>query len=122
MTAVRIVEDDPDIGVLYRHVLERAGCDIVDVADVADGLFTVDVWDRVDVAVIDLMLAGSTHNGGALAVWIADNTDVRPVLVTAADARTLADVRDSLAGRAVVMLQKPVNLDLLIDTVLGDTP
>src|SRR5688572_8547709 len=91
----RILEEEPDLD--YR----RGSTDVTVLMDAA-------VWSDVDVALVDLLLPGTT--GDTLLAWLATNAPhVRRIAMSGAGALRLEEAVDAEAA-----LLKPFMLDQLL--------
>lgn len=112
-----LVEDNDAIALLEVTLLDYAG-HVVDHHDTADDeLFTTDFWADKQVAIIDLMLAGSKRNGLHLADWLHENIGdaVRMVLCSAL-VHILEQIPPYLGA---VILRKPFDPERLPKIVEG---
>jgi DNA-binding response OmpR family regulator len=91
---VLVVDDDDDIRVLVRMLLERAGYGVVDAADGREGLRALHAR-RPDLVVLDAMMPGL--DGWETLERIRELTDV-PVLMLSARSTELDKVRGLKAG------------------------
>ncbi len=89
-----VVDDEADIRMLVRELLERAGHVVADAADGRQGLRVLHSW-RPDLVILDVTMP--TLDGWATLERIRDLTDV-PVLMLTALGRELEKVRGLKAG------------------------
>lgn len=109
---VLVVDDQEDLAELLSQNLEMAGAEVVKVTSDFDGLFDVEAWDGVDVAVVDVMLP--YVDGRDLLEWMERHVPrVRRVAWTAMGVDLLGDVH------AHAVLQKPSPLEDIISAVHG---
>lgn len=76
-----LVEDDPDIRVLCRHLFEQAGYAVTDVADARQGARAA-MENLFDVAVIDYKLPDSP--GTTLVRWMRSHCPQTPAILFSA--------------------------------------
>jgi PAS domain S-box-containing protein len=111
---ILVVEDEPDIRLLLRMVLEGNGYSVVEAADAHRALSAVGD-DPPDLVVLDLMLPG-LDGWGVLNALQQDLAPDVPVVVVSA----LSSVRDKLRafeGGAVDYVAKPFARETIIDAV-----
>lgn len=86
-----LVEDQQDILLYERVILERAGHEVI-APVLYSWLFDEDLWDGVDVAIIDLGLPGKT-TGREILAWLETHLPrVRRICVTGAEVQVAQDV------------------------------
>ena len=108
--AVLIVEDDPELRTLYRTALSLAGYAVAVVGDGIDALRYIDA-DPPDILVLDMGLPRLGGRDVARETKSHAETCDIPVVVVTGDARGL-----NTSDYACV-IQKPVDLDVLVRTV-----
>ncbi len=112
---VLILEDNEDVALLEKMLLERAGHEVVVVSQVDALLFEPAMWADIDAAVVDLMLAGSNRNGLFVTEWLRDHApQVRRVIVSAM-VNVMAYLPSSLAER----ISKPFDPEHFVAVVEG---
>jgi CheY-like chemotaxis protein len=113
-TKVLIAEDNPDSQGLLRMILESEGF-IVTAA--SDGEKAIDILREIkpDILVTDLLLP--TVSGGDLIRHVRSTAELAqiPIVVISAYGDTYAE--DALAVGANVVLKKPLDSNLLVDTL-----
>jgi PAS domain S-box-containing protein len=113
---ILVVEDEPDIRLLLRMVLEGNGYSVVEAADAHRALSSVSD-EQPDLVVLDLMLPG-LDGWGVLSELQHDLAPEVPVVVVSA----LSSVRDKLRafeGGAVDYVAKPFARETIIEAVEG---
>lgn len=82
---VQVVEDSPDLRFLIRFNLEAAGLRVLSVDDDDWArMLTIEAWEDVDVAVVDLNLSSHVINGVHILLFLRDTLPtVRRVVFTA---------------------------------------
>lgn len=112
---VLVVDDDPDVAMYTRTVLERrAGCEVRELNDPRLVRATVDEF-RPDVVVTDIEMPGMTGLE-LLAMLRADQPELPVIVMTAHVSVDYA--LGALRSQADEFLTKPVSAALLTDTVL----
>jgi CheY-like chemotaxis protein len=108
---VLVVDDDPDIRDTLREVIEAEGFPVACAADGCEALAALAGGLRPSLVVLDLMMPAM--NGWEVLAWVRENLAVAdlPVAVVSAG-----------GGRApppgaTCFLQKPIDLDVLLDLV-----
>lgn len=113
MKRIVLIEDNTDISALEVRTLVMAGHEVFPVFKVQDFLFEEAFWKNWDVAIIDLMLAGSNRNGLYIAEWLMDNCPgVKRIICTA-----LEHILDKLPDNVGYKLAKPFDVDELVAAV-----
>ncbi|MEO7555892.1 MAG: response regulator [Acidimicrobiales bacterium] len=113
-----VVDDEPDILLLHRLNLERAGYQVVLAADGVKALERIDA-DRPDVVVLDVMMP-------ALDGWgVLDRLRAHPapppvVVVSAKSAQE--DIDRAMTAGAAAYLAKPFDSDRLVAIVASLLP
>jgi DNA-binding response OmpR family regulator len=110
---VLVVEDDPDILVLLRVVLEMGGYETALAADGETALERLDA-ERPDLVVLDLMLP--VMDGWAVLAEMRSRPSPPPVIICSA-ARSASDVEVAADRGAEAILPKPLDMDLLLETI-----
>lgn len=114
LALILVVDDEPDVRLLARVVLTRAGHDVVECHDGASALERLDELPRPDVVVLDIRMPG-------LSGWeVLDRlrADAPPVLVVTADAGALERGHPMLLAKPY----RPAELLAAIDAVLAGPP
>lgn len=110
---ILIVEDEPDLLMLLRVVLETNGYDTALAADGVTALNRLDA-ERPDLVLLDLMLP--VMDGWAVLEEVRNRADAPPVIICSAS-RTLRDVLVASDKGAEAILSKPIDMDLLLGAV-----
>jgi len=110
---VLVVEDEPDILMLLRVVLEMNG---YEAALAADGETAIERFDaeRPDLVLLDLMLP--VIDGWAVLAEMRTRPSPPPVIICSA-ARSARDVEVAADRGAEAILPKPLDMDLLLETI-----
>lgn len=112
---ILIVEDEPDILTLLRIVIEMNGYDTALAADGTTALERLDA-ERPDLILLDLMLP--VLDGWSVLAEIRSRPEPPPVIICSA-ARSSRDVQVAEQRGAVAVLAKPIDMDLLLETIDG---
>lgn len=110
---VLLVEDDDDVRLMVRWMLESVDCEVVDVKFAQEALDRAMEGD-IDVAVLDHMLAGSDITGKDLAVAFT-SIGIKSLIVTAVPHMFDLDP----APEDIPVLPKPFDADRLKEAVLA---
>lgn len=111
LALILVVDDEPDVRLLARVVLTRAGHEVVECHDGTTALERLDELPRPDAVVLDIRMPG-------LSGWdVIDRLpdDAPPVLVVTADAGALTRGHSMLLAKPY----RPAELLAAIDTVLA---
>lgn len=115
---VLLVEDDPDISMLVRVLLEAQGCDVTNVENGFLGLEQLET-NRFDCAIVDLRMPGM--DGRTVArEWRKREAETGrlPVALVALTAETLDSVReDALDAGMNEFLHKPIDPPRLLQAI-----
>jgi DNA-binding response OmpR family regulator len=112
---VLVVEDTIELAELFELWLSLAEIEAVTVSRDFDQLLAPQIWEGIEVAVVDLML-GDRISGVAILAWLYENRpDVRRIVCSAMD---LHD--EEVTGAADVILRKPVTRDAFVEAVRSD--
>jgi len=113
-TKVLIAEDNPDSQGLLRMILESEGF-IVTAA--SDGEKAIDILREIkpDILVTDLLLP--TVSGGDLIRHVRRTAELAQIPIVVISAYGDDYAADALAVGANVVLKKPLDSDLLVDTL-----
>jgi len=113
-TKVLIAEDNPDSQGLLRTILESEGF-IVTAA--SDGEKAIDILREIkpDILVTDLLLP--TVSGGDLIRHVRRTAELAQIPIVVISAYGDDYAADALAVGANVVLKKPLDSDLLVDTL-----
>ena len=110
---VLIVEDDPDVGKVFKIALEHTGFK-VNVADTAERALGSIAHQRPDVIVLDLMLPDM--NGLDLVKIVRKQGHTMPMIVCSGIAGDFQEIKAKEAG-AETFLGKPVSVDTLVRAI-----
>jgi DNA-binding response OmpR family regulator len=114
---VLVVEDDPNIGMSLRFLMERAGFDVRVVGDGEAALREVDS-NRPDVILLDILMP--LLDGYAVCQAIRNRDDCCDVRIVMLTARARAEDRErGLDAGADAYMVKPFSTRALVDTVRG---
>lgn len=94
---VRLVEDRSDLILLLHHILNlRGGADLSVTTNDFDRLFSVESWEGVDVALVDIMLGDPEISGIDVLRFLKQNLpNIRRVVYSAvAHQKEFADLAD----------------------------
>jgi DNA-binding response OmpR family regulator len=111
---VLIVEDDPELLLLLRSNLEAAGCDTSLAADGVTALQRIEA-ELPDAVVVDLMLPGL--DGWSILAELRDMAE-SPAAIVCSAASGVHDKRRAFAWGAIAYVQKPFEIDELVEVVL----
>ncbi len=112
---VLVVDDDPDLATIVRHILNRAG---YEAHSALTGQAALD-WLKTrtaDVVLLDLMMPDINGFTILRALRAHDVTRTLPVIILTAKADSATRDETALAG-ANSFLSKPINSTLLLDHV-----
>jgi len=113
-TTVLIAEDNPDCLHLLHVVLENEGFVVLAAGDGAQALLILkDV--KPDVIVTDLMLP--LVSGGDLIRYVRKTAELAQIPIVVVSGYSRDYEAQAFEVGASVVLQKPIDLDLLVDTV-----
>lgn len=112
-TSILIAEDNPDSQSLLQTILEREG---FIVTAVSDGEKAIDILQEIkpDILITDLMLP--SVSGGDLIRYVRQRAELSQIPIVVISA--YGDYEsDALAVGANVMLKKPLDSNVLVDTI-----
>ena len=110
---VLIVEDEPDILMLLRVVIEMNGYDAALAADGSTALERLDA-EKPDLVLLDLMLP--VMDGWTVLAEMRSRPNPPPVIICSA-ARSARDVELAEERGAEAVLLKPLDMDQLLETM-----
>lgn len=116
-----IVEDDPNLRLLWRSVLGKLGCDVSEAATFDEAASAI-ASESFDAMILDLYLG--RDSGLSLAMTVeAENPGCKVIIVTGAADVSEADLC-AQATSIVSVHRKPVDIEDLMDVCarLADTP
>jgi CheY-like chemotaxis protein len=114
-----LVEDDASLRYAAARFLTKAGFDVVDVADTMQALIQLDAGQKIDLAIVDIVMPKGTPNGVAFARMARTKRPGFPVMFTTGH-KDLVGNDKNLPGP---IFSKPVDLDGLAKAItakLGD--
>jgi two-component system response regulator RpaA len=115
MARILLIDDEPDIRILTRMMLEKAGHDVVEAVDGEDGMKML-AKERPDLILLDVMMPGI--KGWEVCEKIKKDRKTRDIPVVMFTIRGSEDsVRKSYASGADAHINKPFEIPELIDTV-----
>jgi DNA-binding response OmpR family regulator len=112
---VLIVEDEPDILMLLRVVIEMNGYDTALAADGSTALERLEA-EKPDLVLLDLMLP--VMDGWTVLAEMRSRPNPPPVIICSA-ARSARDVELAEERGAEAVLLKPLDMELLLETISG---
>jgi DNA-binding response OmpR family regulator len=112
---VLIVDDDPDIQLSCRIVLEQAGYTVISASSSVEGMKQVDA-ERPDVVLLDIMMEAA-DSGLQTAGWMAQHHPKTPVMVLSSIADAAGLVFDTSSLPVADMVNKPIAPDELLAKV-----
>ena len=99
---VRLVEDNPDLVMLMRHVLQDSEVEVEVTDHNYEALFTHECWEGIDVAVVDVLLGEPDFDGRDILAWLKrELPGIRRVVLSA-----VGNVYPELGDLADVVLTK----------------
>jgi DNA-binding response OmpR family regulator len=110
---VLVVEDEPDILMLLRVVIEMNGYDAALAADGSTALERLDA-EKPDLVLLDLMLP--VMDGWTVLAEMRSRPNPPPVIICSA-ARSARDVELAEERGAEAVLLKPLDMDQLLETM-----
>jgi two-component system response regulator RegX3 len=110
---VLIVEDEPDILMLLRVVIEMNGYDTALAADGGTALERLDA-EKPDLVLLDLMLP--VMDGWSVLAEMRSRPNPPPVIICSA-ARSARDVEVAAERGAEAVLLKPLDMEQLLETI-----
>jgi two-component system response regulator RegX3 len=110
---VLIVEDEPDILMLLRVVIEMNGYDAALAADGSTALERLDA-EKPDLVLLDLMLP--VMDGWTVLAEMRSRPNPPPIIICSA-ARSARDVELAEERGAEAVLLKPLDMDQLLETM-----
>jgi len=112
---ILVVDDDPDIQLSCRIVLEGAGYTVVSALSSADGKRMVDS-ELPDVLLLDIMMEDA-DSGLQVANWMGEHHPKIPVMVLSSIADAAGQVFDTSSLPVADMVNKPIAADELLAKV-----
>jgi DNA-binding NtrC family response regulator len=115
---ILLVDDEPTILLGLSHVLRRAGAEVIPCLGRQEAEEVIR-HDQFDLALMDVRLSGSEERAGLdlLCLLKERSPHTTAVVMTAFGSEELR--RDALACGASHYLDKPLNLDFLLDLLRG---
>ena len=110
---ILIVDDDPDIVLVLRAMLEDAGY-IVVATDTASELMGLLKRETPDLILLDMLLSG--HDGREIVAWLKARPDTGRIPILMLSAHPTAE-RDAQSAGADDFLAKPFEMEVLLAKV-----
>jgi DNA-binding response OmpR family regulator len=114
---ILVVDDDEDIHLSCRMVLERAGYEVLSALSAEDGRRMVGT-ERPDVVLLDIMMEAA-DSGLRMASWLAKEHPGTPVMVLSSIAAAADQVFDTSTLPIADLANKPIAPDVLLTKVAG---
>jgi DNA-binding response OmpR family regulator len=115
MARVLLIDDDKDMRVLTRAVLQMAGHEVIEAEDGEKGLEMLKV-DKPDLILLDIMMPGM--DGWEVCKRLKADEDLKDIPVAMLTVKYGEDdIMKSLRYGAAVHITKPFNKDFLLETV-----
>ena len=112
---ILVIEDEPDIGLVFEMVLRRRGHDMIEARSAADGIAGV-TREQPDLILLDIMLP-DRHGLDVLGDLKAkDETKAIPVVIVSAKAEPVDQERGLMLG-AAAYVTKPFAPAELVDVI-----
>lgn len=114
MLSVLIVDDEPNIRLLLRRILESLNCSVSEAADVQAAVRILEQME-IDLAFVDVRMPGPDG------LWLADNITERfprTAVVFATGIQEL-DPRATLRSGVIAYLVKPFRYDDVAEVIRG---
>ena len=122
MTKILVVEDEPEIRILVKAILEKAGYSVVEAEDGEAALRLVNV-EEPDLVLLDVMIPGI--EGWEVCRRIRENEATKRLPIIMVTVRTTKeDIQRSVECGANAHINKPFDQKELLDTIkklLGET-
>jgi len=122
MTKILVVEDEPEIRILVKTILEKAGYSVVEAEDGEAALRLVNE-EEPDLVLLDVMIPGI--EGWEVCRRIRENEATRRLPIIMVTVRTTdEDIQRSVECGANAHINKPFDQRELLDTIkklLGET-
>ncbi len=113
MANILVVDDDPDIGIMLKMMLEFKGYDVT-LLNRADRTHDVLRDQHIDLVILDMLIAGDNGTDVCAAIRKEESKAVLPVMMISA----LPDARQScLQAGANEFLSKPFEMQDLLSKV-----
>jgi CheY-like chemotaxis protein len=116
---ILLVDDEPEIRVLTRMMLEKAGYSVVEAVDGAEALEKLKV-EAIDLVLLDIMMPGMKggEEGWAICEKIKANKKLEDIPVVMFTVRTSEeDMKHSFKCKADAHINKPFELEELLETL-----
>lgn len=110
---ILVVEDDSAVRQMMRDVLEMEGYEVVTAKEGGEGIEQLKTFPLPEVILLDLMMPGV--NGWKFLDYLKENPSLAkiPVVVCSACNETAKTIKPS------AIVEKPVKLNILLDTIHG---
>jgi CheY-like chemotaxis protein len=118
---ILLVDDEPEIRVLTRMMLEKEGYNVVEAGDGAEALEKLKV-EAIDLVLLDIMMPGTkgSEEGWDVCERIKANEELKHIPVVMFTIRTSEeDMEHSFKCKADAHINKPFDMKELLDTVEG---
>lgn len=113
MAKILVVDDDPDIGIMLKMMLEFKGYDVT-LLNRADKTLEVLNENNLDLVILDMLIAGDNGTDVCAAIRKQESANLLPVMMISA----LPDARQScLDAGANDFLSKPFEMQDLLGKV-----
>jgi CheY-like chemotaxis protein len=124
MAKILIVDDEEDVRMVTRTILERAGHEVIEAASGNEGLKVLENH-KPDLVILDVMMPDMS--GWGVCEKIKTNRGFRDIPVLMFTVKTeMKDMRHSRRTNADAHVNKPFGIDVLLKTVErlleSDTP
>ncbi len=116
MTKVMIVDDDPNIRILLRNILEKEGLEVIEAVDGEEALFKSESV-KVDLYILDIMMP--KMNGWELCETLKSVSDV-PILMLTAMGETMQKIKGFELGTDDYLVKpfEPLELVMRVKALL----
>jgi DNA-binding response OmpR family regulator len=113
MANILVVDDDPDIGIMLKMMLEFKGYDVT-LLNRADKTYEILDNNNIDLVILDMLIAGDNGTDVCAAIRKVESATELPVMMISA----LPDARQScLQAGANEFLSKPFEMQDLLGKV-----
>ncbi len=113
MANILVVDDDPDIGIMLKMMLEFKGYDVT-LLNRADKTYDVLNNNNIDLVILDMLIAGDNGTDVCATIRKEESASELPVMMISA----LPDARQScLQAGANEFLSKPFEMQVLLAKV-----
>jgi DNA-binding NtrC family response regulator len=109
-----IIEDDADTRTLLEEVFSMSGCDVSSAESAEAAIEYLDHEMSPDMILSDLSVPGADNHGGIVKI-VRDHTVGRNIPIVLLSGHS--DLRELASKLNVAFLQKPVDLNRLLDLI-----